>query len=115
MEVLGLVILSFLIVLVAAMFGFFGITPTLAWIAWIVLAVFVVLFLADLVAQLRPQALTLTTALVYLFQVGGNVMLGKHYPIIHRGTTSLRLWALLAGVGVGLKPASKEMALQSSP
>jgi hypothetical protein len=47
--------------------------------------------------------MTLTTALVYLFQVGGNVMLGKHYPLIH------------IHIGVGLKPASKEMALQSSP
>jgi uncharacterized membrane protein YtjA (UPF0391 family) len=52
MEVLGLVILSFLIALVAAIFLFSGITVALAWVAWIVLAVFVVLFLRSLVAHL---------------------------------------------------------------
>jgi uncharacterized membrane protein YtjA (UPF0391 family) len=52
MEVLGLVILSFLIALVAVIFWFSGITVALAWAAWIVLAVFVLLFLVSLVTHL---------------------------------------------------------------
>jgi uncharacterized membrane protein YtjA (UPF0391 family) len=46
------VILSFLIALVAAIFGFSSITIALAWVAWIVLVVFVVLFLVSLGAHL---------------------------------------------------------------